>query len=73
MGPKRVIINKTLADQFMPGLDPLKQQIWFTYSDKEKPRQVVGVIRDVKEGPLDAPARPAIYTPWRPAETSTTT
>ena len=62
-GPKRVIINKTLADQFMPGLDPLKQQIWFTYSDKEKPRQVVGVIRDVKEGPLDAPARPAIYTP----------
>jgi predicted permease len=62
-GPKRVIINKTLADQFMPGLDPLKQQIWFTYSDKEKPRQIIGVIRDVKEGPLDAPARPAIYSP----------
>jgi predicted permease len=62
-GPKRVIINKTLADQFMPGLDPLKQQIWFTYSDKEKPRQVVGVVRDIKEGPLDTPARPAIYTP----------
>jgi len=62
-GPQRVIINKTLADQFMPGLDPLKQQIWFTYSDKEKPRQVIGVIKDIKEGPLDTPARPAIYTP----------
>ena len=62
-GPKRVIINKTLADKFMPGLDPLKQQIWFTYSDKEKPRQVIGVVRDVKEGPLDLPPRPAIYTP----------
>lgn len=62
-GPKRVIINKTLADQFMPGLDPLKQQVLFTYSDKEKPRQVIGVIRDIKEGPLDTPARPAIYTP----------
>jgi macrolide transport system ATP-binding/permease protein len=47
----------------MSGLDPLKQQIWFTYSDKEKPRQVIGVVRDVKEGPLDIPARPAIYTP----------
>ncbi len=47
----------------MPGLDPLKQQIWFTYSDKEKPRQVIGVVRDVKEGPLDMPARPAIYSP----------
>jgi predicted permease len=62
-GPQRVIVNKTLADQFMPGLDPLKQQIWFTYSDKEKPRQVIGVVRDIKEGPLDTPARPAIYTP----------
>jgi len=62
-GPQRVIVNKTLADQFMPGLDPLKQQIWFTYSDKEKPRQVIGVIKDIKEGPLDTPARPAIYTP----------
>ena len=62
-GPQRVIINKTLADKFMPGLDPLKQQILFTYSPTEKPRQVIGVIRDVKEGPLDTPARPAIYTP----------
>jgi predicted permease len=62
-GPKRVIVNKTLADQFMSGLDPLKQQIWFTYSDKEKPRQVIGVVRDIKEGPLDTPGRPAIYTP----------
>jgi predicted permease len=62
-GPQRVIVNKTLADQFMPGLDPLQQQIWFTYSDKEKPRQVIGVVRDIKEGPLDTPARPAIYTP----------
>jgi macrolide transport system ATP-binding/permease protein len=62
-GPQRVIVNKTLADQFMSGLDPLKQQIWFTYSDKEKPRQVIGVVRDIKEGPLDTPARPAIYTP----------
>jgi predicted permease len=62
-GPQRVIINKTLANLFMPGLDPLKQQIWFTYSPTEKPRQVIGVVRDVKEGPLDMPARPAIYTP----------
>jgi macrolide transport system ATP-binding/permease protein len=62
-GPQRVIVNKTLADQFMPGLDPLKQQIWFTYSPTEKPRQVIGVVRDIKEGPLDTPARPAIYTP----------
>ncbi|HET9280816.1 MAG TPA: ABC transporter permease [Candidatus Angelobacter sp.] len=62
-GPQRVIVNQTLVDQYMRGLDPLKQQIVFTYSDKEKPRQIVGVVRDVKEGPLDRPAHPAIYTP----------
>src|SRR5262249_39988260 len=66
-GPKRVIVNKTLADQFMPGLDPLNQQIWFTYSDKEKPRQVIAVVCDVKEGGLEVPARPAIYTPMEAA------
>src|SRR5262249_36846396 len=27
------------------------------------PRQVIGVVRDVKEGPLDVPTRPAIYFP----------
>jgi hypothetical protein len=47
----------------MHGLDPLKQQILFTYSDKEKPQQVVGVVRDVKEGPLDTAPHAAVYTP----------
>jgi len=62
--PQRVIVNKTFADMFMKGLDPVVQQVRFTYSDKEKPRQVVGVVNDIKEGQLDAPALPAIYTPF---------
>jgi predicted lysophospholipase L1 biosynthesis ABC-type transport system permease subunit len=39
------------------------QQVVLTYSPKEKPRQIIGVVRDVKEGPLDAPSRPALYFP----------
>jgi len=61
--PKRVIVNKTFADSFMKDLDPLKQQVVFTFSPTQKPREVVGVIRDIKEGPLDIPARPALYIP----------
>ena len=61
--PQVLIVNETLARKFLGGADPLKQQVRFTYSAKEKPRQIVGVIRDVKEGPLDSPARPAIYGP----------
>jgi len=40
------------------------QQVRFTYNDKEKPRQVVGVVNDIKEAQLDAPSLPAIYTPY---------
>jgi predicted permease len=61
--PKRVIVNKTFADSFMKDLDPLKQQVVFTFSPTQRPREVVGVIRDIKEGPLDIPARPALYIP----------
>jgi predicted permease len=61
--PQVLIVNETLARMFFKGADPLKQQLRLTYSPKEKPRQVVGVIKDIKEGPLDSPARPAIYEP----------
>jgi len=59
--PQRVIVNKTFADLFLNGLDPLKQQVLLTFSPTQKPRQIIGVVRDVKEGPLDIPDRPAIY------------
>jgi predicted permease len=61
--PQVLIVNETLAGMFFKGQDPLKQRLRFTYSPKEKPRQIVGVIKDIKEGPLDSPARPAIYEP----------
>jgi predicted permease len=61
--PQRVIVNKTFADLFLSGLDPLQQQVVLTYSPTQKPRQIIGVVRDVKEGPLDIPSRPAIYFP----------
>lgn len=61
--PQVLIVNETLAHRYFHGLDPLKQSVRFTFNAKQKPRQVVGVIRDVKEGPLDSPARPAIYSP----------
>jgi macrolide transport system ATP-binding/permease protein len=62
--PQRVIVNKTFVNMFMRGLDPVLQQVRFTYNDQEKPRQVIGVVNDIKEAQLDAPALPAIYTPF---------
>jgi predicted permease len=61
--PQVLIVNETLAHRYLNGMDPLKQSLRFTFSTKQKPRQVVGVVKDLKEGPLDSPARPAIYSP----------
>jgi macrolide transport system ATP-binding/permease protein len=61
--PQRVIVNKTFADLFLNGLDPLTQQVVLTFSPTQRPRQIIGVVRDVKEGPLDSPRRPAMYFP----------
>jgi len=61
--PQVLIVNETLAHKYLNGLDPLKQSLRFTFSAKQKPRQIVGVVKDIKEGPLDSPARPAIYSP----------
>jgi predicted permease len=62
--PKVVVINQTLAKMAFGDQDPVGKQIVFTYSPKEKPREVVGVISDVHEGELDVEGKPAIYTPF---------
>jgi predicted permease len=62
--PKVVIINQTLAKMAFGNQDPVGKQIVFTYSPKEKPREVVGVVSDVHEGELDVEGKPAVYTPF---------
>jgi predicted permease len=62
--PKVVIINQTLAKMAFGSQDPVGKQIVFTYSPKERPREVVGVVSDVHEGELDVEGKPAIYTPF---------
>ncbi len=61
--PSVVIINQSLARQYFPHEDPVGKQISY-YDEPDKPMQVVGVIGDVKESPLDAATRPAIYVPF---------
>ena len=65
--PKRVVVNKTYADLYLPKEGALTKQIVFTFSPTQKPRDIVGVVRDVKEGPLDTPAKPAVYVPFEQA------
>jgi macrolide transport system ATP-binding/permease protein len=59
--PRRAIVNKSFADLYLAHLDPLVEQVLFTCCPKQKPRRIIGVVRDVKEGQLDSKSAPAIY------------
>jgi predicted permease len=57
-GPPVVIINQTLAKQFWPHSDPLKDQIVVGH---ETPQQIIGVVGDVRDDALNRNPRPILY------------
>lgn len=60
--PRVVIVNRTLANRYFPGVDPIGKQIYYDWDPKSL-IQIVGVIEDVKEGPLEDPNWAALYVP----------
>ena len=62
--PKVVIINKALADRFLPGEDPVGKQLNYEGAPATSIMQIVGVVAEVKEGQLDFEPRPAVYVPF---------
>jgi macrolide transport system ATP-binding/permease protein len=61
--PRVGIINETMAKQEFAGIDPLGKRIVSEY-DQEHPIEIIGVINDVKEGPLDMQPTAAVYEPF---------
>jgi putative ABC transport system permease protein len=57
-----VVINEAMADQFLPGEDPIGKKLQI-YPDPARWREIVGVVGDVKLLGLDADTNPAIYVP----------
>jgi putative ABC transport system permease protein len=51
--PWAVVISETLANRYFPNEDPIGQQILLRYEpqrvDEERPRQIVGVVGEVKQ------------------------
>jgi putative ABC transport system permease protein len=60
--PEVVVINQSMADQFLPGDDPLGKKLQI-YPNPARWREIVGVVGDVKLLGLDADISPAIYVP----------
>jgi predicted permease len=64
--PPVAIVNESLAKQYFPGEDPIGRQISYM-SDPPVPIQIVGIVRDVREGSLDSGPRAVLYRPFEQA------
>jgi macrolide transport system ATP-binding/permease protein len=61
--PRVVIINQTLARHFFPHEDPLGKQLSHL-GDHPEPITIVGIVENIKEGPLDEETRDTLYYPF---------
>ena len=61
--PGVAIINQALARKYFPGVDPIGQSIADDEGGQPSVWQIVGVIDDIREGPLDVDIAPAEYFP----------
>jgi predicted permease len=59
--PKVVVINQTLAKKFFPGEDPIGQRFGDLDLNPKSIKEIIGVVDDIREGPLDSELWPAYY------------
>lgn len=59
---KVVIVNESLAALFRPGLESIGEQL--VVEGESEPRQIVGIVRDVKQTGLARSDEPQFYIPY---------
>jgi macrolide transport system ATP-binding/permease protein len=57
------IINRTMARQEFPGEDAVGKRIVSQY-DPDHPSEIIGIVDDLKDGPLDMEPTAAVYNPF---------
>ncbi|HXZ07245.1 MAG TPA: FtsX-like permease family protein, partial [Paraburkholderia sp.] len=75
--PPVVIINAEAARRFYPGQDPIGKHITVNYlalgsrnNRPPPPREIVGVVANVRQRALELPSEPAIYMPYAQDDTN---
>jgi predicted permease len=61
--PLVVVINKAMAQRWWPNENPLGQRITFDFVPDEQPREVVGVVGDVRLSQAQKQPGPIVYLP----------
>ena len=61
--PPVAVINQTLAKKYFPGEDPIGQRYGDIDLDPKSITEIIGVVDDIREGPLESEIWPAVYEP----------
>lgn len=59
--PRVIVINRTLAQKYYSGEDPIGQRFGDTNLDPKSIKEIIGIVNDIREGPLDSEIWPAYY------------
>ncbi len=57
--PTVTIINQSFAHKYFPGEDPIGRRI--SFDDSQPAWQIVGIVDNIREGPMDTEVGPALY------------
>lgn len=63
------IVNEAMARRYWSGENPIGRRIRFGFYGAPVEREIVGVVRDVRQAALDAPPDPIVYMPHAQAPT----
>ena len=65
--PKVTVINETMARFYFHDSNPIGKKIWIdSEKERQKPIEIVGVVRDVRDHELREPAQKRFYVPLFP-------
>jgi len=57
--PRVAIVNRSLANRYVAGEEPIGKQIYYDWAPNS-PMEIVGVVDDIKEGPLESANLPVL-------------
>jgi len=64
-----VVVNRAMAQMYWPNIDPIGQRIWIgkpmgAANSEPAPREIVGVVADIREASLAHGPEPTLYIPY---------
>ncbi len=66
--PPAVVVNETFVRRYFPNENPIGQQLLLRYDpypvDEDRPRQIVGIVGDVRHFGPSLPAQPFVYVSY---------